>query len=176
MHDQIPKQSHITVVEPAKYNSLNRPREAETLLMACFFGAVMGFVFIGIQPLFGMDTLTSRHAAAYQQLGGWGSAAAISIAWAAHIAVSVCYGLLCGLVVLRTARLDVVLFATIVLAWLTTIVAPPANVIIVQFVSSRDIQLSQLPDFNFSLDVKFVLHLVFFAVISVALFRYMKKT
>jgi hypothetical protein len=84
--------------------------------------------------------------------------------------------LLCGLVVLRTARLDVVLFATIVLAWLTTIVAPPANVIIVQFVSSRDIQLSQLPDFNFSLDVKFVLHLVFFAVISVALFRYMKKT
>jgi hypothetical protein len=144
------------------------------LTLAGVLGVVMGVVFIAIQPLFGMDTLTSRHAAAYQQLGNWSSIAAIAIAWAAHLAVSVFYGLLSGIVVLSTARLGFVTLFTVAFSWLTTVIAPPANAIIVQIVAFQHIQISQLPSFNFSLDVKFVLHLVFFAAISAALYAYRK--
>ncbi|SIS73680.1 hypothetical protein [Neptunomonas antarctica] len=147
----------------------------QILFMACLFGAVMGVVFIVIQPWFGMDTLTSRHAAAYQQLGGWNSVAAIMIAWTAHMAVSVFYGFLSGIVILSTARLELIALATLVFSWLTTLIAPPANAIIVQLVSFQHLQVSQLPGLNFSLDIKFVLHLVFFAAISVALYVYKKR-
>jgi hypothetical protein len=142
--------------------------------MACLFGVVMGVVFIVVQPLFGMDTLTSRHAAAYQQLGGWSSAAAITIAWAAHLAVSVFYGLLSGIVILKTSRLWLITLFTLAFSWLTTVIAPPANAMIVQLVSFQQLQIDQLPSLNFSLDVKFVLHLVFFAAISIALYFYKK--
>jgi hypothetical protein len=143
--------------------------------MACLFGAVMGIVFIVTQPWFGMDTLTSRHAAAYQQLGGWNSVTAVIIAWAAHMAVSVFYGLLSGFVILSTARLEFVALATLAFSWLTTLIAPPANAIIVQMVSFQHLQVSELPGLNFSLDVKFVLPLVFFTAISVALYVYKKR-
>ena len=36
------------------------------LLWAALIGFVVGVLFILVQPSFGMDTLTSRHAAAYQ--------------------------------------------------------------------------------------------------------------
>jgi hypothetical protein len=147
----------------------------QLLLMACLLGAVMGVIFIVIQPIFGMDTLTSRHAAAYQQLGNWSSIAAITIAWTAHLAVSVFYGFLSGIVILSTTRLKVAALFTLAFSWLTTVIAPPANAIIVQFVSFQQIQISQLPSLNFSLDVKFVLHLVFFAAISASLYLYNKK-
>lgn len=147
----------------------------QILFMACLFGAVMGVVFIVVQPWFGMDTLTSRHAAAYQQLGGWSSVTAVIIAWTAHMAVSVFYGFLSGLVMLSTARLELVALATLVFSWLTTLIAPPANAIIVQMVSFQHLKVSELPGLNVSLDVKFVLHLVFFAAISVALYVYKKR-
>ena len=147
----------------------------QILFTACLFGAVMGVVFIAIQPLFGMDTLTSRHAAAYQQLGGWNSVGAVVIAWTAHMAVSVFYGLLSGFVIVSTARLAFVALATLAFSWLTTLIAPPANALIVQLVSFQHIQMSQLPGLNVSLDVKFVLHLVFFSAISIALYVYKKR-
>lgn len=157
---------------------LNKPQNIlrmHILFMACIFGVVMGVVFIIIQPFFGMDTLTSRHAASYQKLGNWSSIAAITIAWAAHLAVSVFYGLLSGFVVLSTSRLGFIALFTLAFSWLTTVIAPPANAIIVQLVSFRHIQISQLPALNFSLDVKFVLHLLFFAAIIAALYVYKKK-
>lgn len=135
----------------------------------------MGVVFIIIQPLFGMDTLTSRHAAAYQKLGAWSSISAISIAWAAHLAVSVFYGLLSGLVISITSRLGIAALFTLAFAWLTTIVAPPANAAIVQLVSFQQLQVDKLPALNFSFDVKFVLHLVFFSAITAALLIYKNK-
>ncbi|WP_372882361.1 hypothetical protein [Psychromonas sp.] len=148
---------------------------AQLLSIACLLGALVGVVFIVIQPFFGMDTLTSRHAAAYQQLGNWSSIAAITIAWGAHLAVSVFYGLLSGVVILRTARLEFVALFTLLFTWLTTVIAPPANAMIVQFVSFQQINIDKLPGVNFSLDVKFVLHLLFFAVISAVLYLNKKK-
>ena len=156
----------------------NKPQNTsrlKLLFISCLLGAVMGVIFIIIQPLFGLDTLTSRHAAAYQKLGSWNNIAAISIAWAAHMAVSVFYGLLCGLIFLKTSRLAIITFFTLAFTWLTTIIAPPANTIIVQLVSFQHIKIDQLPSLNFSFDVKFVLHLVFFAAISVALYIYKKR-
>ena len=47
--------------------------------------------------------------------------------------------------------------------------------IIVQLVSFRHLQVSELPGLNFSPEVKFVLHLVFFTAISVALYVYKKR-
>ncbi|MFA7553337.1 MAG: hypothetical protein WCY88_03725 [Spongiibacteraceae bacterium] len=156
---------------------LNKPEntlQAKMLFIACLFGAVMGVVFILIQPLFGMDTLTARHAASYQQLGNWSSIAATTIAWAVHFVVSIVYGLLSGLVLLNTARLGFIALFTLAFSWLTTVIAPPANAIIVQLVSFQHIQTSQLPSLNFNLDVKFLLHLIFFAAISSALYIYRK--
>lgn len=158
--------------------SLNKQQNmfrVQLLFMACLLGAVMGVVFIVIQPLFGMDTLTSRHAASYQKLGNWSSLAAITIAWTAHLAVSVFYGFLSGIAVLSTSQLKIVALFTLAFSWLTTVIAPPANAIIVQLVSFQQIQINQLPALNFSLDVKFVLHLVFFAAISAPLYVYKKK-
>lgn len=156
----------------------NKPQKTnrlKLLFIACLLGAVMGVVFIVIQPWFGMDTLTSRHAAAYQKLGNWSSIAAITIAWSAHMTVSVFYGLLCGLVLLKTSRLGIIALFILAFTWLTTIIAPPANAIIVQLVSFQHIQINKLPSLNFSFDVKFVLHLLFFAAISAALFIYKKR-
>ena len=178
MHSQIHLQKLKEDTRQSGTVSLSQPqntRQAQFLLFACLLGALMGVVFIVIQPLFGMDTLTSRHAAAYQQLGNWGGVAAIIMAWSAHLAVSVFYGLLSGIAVLSTERLGIVALFTLAFSWLTTIIAPPANAIIVQLVSFQHIQTGQLPSLNFSMDIKFALHLVFFAVISVALYIYNNK-
>lgn len=145
------------------------------LLMAAILGLVAGVVFIIIQPLFGMDTLTSRHAAFYQQLGGWGSVPAIMIAWTAHLLVSIFYGLLCGILLLSTRRLALIVLVTFLFTWITTVIAPPANAMIVQLVSFQQLHVEKLPPLNFSLDVKFLLHLVFFAAISFVLYLYAKK-
>jgi hypothetical protein len=157
---------------------LTKSRETthlKLLVIACLLGIVMGVVFIVIQPLFGMETLTSRHAAAYQQIGSLGSVTAISIAWFAHILVSVFYGLLCGLVLIKTSSLQTIILFNLLFTWITTIIAPKANAMIVQVVSLHKVQLGSLPSLNFSLDAKFALHLVFFAVISLGLYFYKKR-
>ena len=118
---------------------------ARFLSLALLLGAIVGVLFIIVQPLFGMDTLTSRHAAAYQQLGNWSAFPAMIIAWFAHLAVSVFYGLLCGIVVLKYARLSHVVLFTLAFSWLTTLIAPPANALIVQLVSFQQIRPEGLP-------------------------------
>ena len=151
--------------------------EAQKLvLIAGVFGAVMGVIFIMMQPLFGMDTLTSRHAAAYQQLGGLSAAPAIAIAWIAHSAVSIFYGLISGLVMVKFSRVGVIALFALLFTWFTTVIAPPANAMIVQLVSFQQLKIDQLPALNFALDVKFLLHLVFFAAISIALYIYKNKS
>lgn len=154
---------------------LPRDFRMQLLVMAAMLGIVAGVVFILIQPMFGMDTLTSRHAGSYQALGDWGRVAAIIIAWAAHLAVSVFYGLLCGVLVLSTMRLTRIALFTLIFTWITTVIAPPANGMIVQWVSFQYIQLEKLPSLNFGLDIKFWLHLLFFAAISAVLYGYSKK-
>lgn len=156
----------------------NKPQKfvhSRFLTIALILGAVMGILFIVFQPLFGMDTLTSRHAAAYQQLGNWSAIPAIIIAWIAHMGVSLFYGLLSGLVFLKTSKLGVVALYTLFFSWLTTVIAPPANALIIQLVALQQINLDKLPGLNFSFDVKFALHLIFFAVISVGLYVYKRR-
>lgn len=145
------------------------------LVMSCILGGIVGVLFIIVQPMFGMATLTSRHAAAYQQMGAWGAFPAMLIAWFAHMAVSVFYGLICGLVMLRYKQLSIITLFTLAFTWFTTIIAPPANALIVQLVSIQQIKPDMLPPLNFALDVKFVLHLVFFVVIMAVLFIYKNR-
>ncbi len=145
------------------------------LFMACVLGAIVGVLFIIVQPLFGMDTLTSRHAAAYQQMGSWSAMPALIIAWAAHLAVSVFYGLISGIVIMNYRQMSLVALFTLAFSWITTLIAPPANALIVQWVSFQQIRPEALPGLNFHLDAKFVLHLGFFAVISAVLYVYRNR-
>ncbi|MGQ7843933.1 hypothetical protein ACUNV4_05620 [Granulosicoccus sp. 3-233] len=147
----------------------------QLLLISCLLGAVVGVLFIIVQPLFGMDTLTSRHAAAYQQLGDWSVLPAVIIAWVAHLAVSVFYGLISGIVMIRYRPSSVIVLFTVIFSWVTTLIAPPANALIVQLVSFQEIRPQALPGLNFLLDAKFLLHLLFFAAISSALFVYRQR-
>ena len=61
---------------------------------------------------------------------------------------------------------------TLVFTWVTTVIAPPANAIIVQLVSFQQVDSSKLPALNFNLDEKLALHLVVFVAIVVALTGY----
>ncbi len=147
---------------------------ASFLLGAGLLGLVVGVLFIVVQPWFGMDTLTSRHAAAYQQLGGWSATPAMFMAWFAHLAVSVVYGVMGGLVVMAVSRWPGVAIWTLVFTWTTTVIAPPANAIIVQLVSFQQLKSSQLPALNFNFDEKLALHLVVFVAITAPLY-FLKK-
>ncbi len=165
---------------PAEIKTSNAPvlnggkpiHTARLIFMAGLLGVAVGVLFILVQPLFGMDTLTSRHAALYQQLGGWSATPAVLIAWFAHLTVSVLYGLMSGIVVMTVSRLKLVAMLTLAFAWVTTVIAPPANAIIVQLVAYGHIDGNKLPGLNFNLDEKFVLHLAFFAAISGVLYLY----
>jgi len=145
------------------------------LFAASILGAVVGVLFIIVQPWFGMATLTSRHAAAYQELGNWAAAPAVIIAWIAHLAVSVFYGFISGLVILKYRSLGIIALFTLAFSWITTLIAPPANALIVQLVSFQQIRPEALPGLNFLLDAKFFLHLWFFVAIVAVLYVYQNR-
>ncbi len=159
----------IVTTPPTAPDKAGNMRSTRLLLLAGLLGLVVGVLFILVQPLFGMDPLTSRHAAAYQKLGGWSAAPAWAIAWFAHLAVSVAYGLMSGLLVITATRWPWMVLGTLAFGWVTTVIAPPANAIIVQWVSVQRLDLGNLPALNLALDEKFVLHLAFFAVITAIL-------
>ena len=97
---------------------------------------------------------------------------ALWVAWLAHLAVSVAYGLMGGVVVLTVARWPWVALWTLVFTWVTTVIAPPANAIIVQMVSFQQLSASKLPALNFSFDEKFLLHLAVFVAIVAPLYLF----
>ena len=165
----------IGTTNPAALDSENNIPQTRFLFIACLLGLIVGVLFILVQPLFGMDTLTSRHASLYQKLGNWSAIPALVIAWFAHLVVSVLYGLMSGIVVIKFVQLRFVVLFTLAFSWVTTVIAPPANAIIVQLVSFQNIQSDNLPGLNFNLDEKFVLHLLFFGVITSALYVYKNK-
>jgi hypothetical protein len=140
------------------------------LFVAGLLGLVECILFILVQPFFGMDTLASRHAATYQQLGGWSATPALLMAWFAHLAVSV----VCGLVVMAVSRVPMVALWTLAFTWITTVIAPPANALIVQLVSFQQLDAGKLPGLNFNFDEKLALHLVVFAAIIGPLYVYRK--
>lgn len=160
---------------PTARHSEKQLHPARMFFVAGLIGLVVGVLFILVQPWFGMDTLTSRHAAAYQQLGGWSATPALFIAWLAHLAVSVAYGWMGGVVVMAVSRWSVIALWTVVFSWVTTVIAPPANALIVQLVSFQQLTASKLPPLNFSFDEKLALHFVVFGAITAALMVYRRK-
>jgi len=152
-----------------------------TLLIGTLTGFIVGVLFIYVQPLFGMSPLTDRHAAAYTKLSDIGPSMAIVIAWAAHLLVSIGYGIATGLALYLSNMISNISskkslafgLQIIALGWFTTVIAGPANQLIVRFVTSGGFpSLSGLPPLNFNADAKLVLHLIFFLVIGLFILGY----
>ncbi len=152
-----------------------------TLIIGALTGFLVGVLFIYVQPLFGMSPLTDRHAAAYTKLSDISPSMAIVIAWTAHLLVSIGYGIATGIALyisnmtskkLLTFSLQFGL-QIVALGWLTTVIAGPANQLIVRLVTSNGFpSLEGLPPLNFNLDAKLALHLMFFVVSGLFLLAY----
>lgn len=145
-------------------------KSIKLLFIAAIIGFVVGIAFIFIQPLFGMSPLTQRHAAGYMNSGSMSASTAIIIAWCVHLFISVCYGLGTGIALLISRKAIPFVVQIVFLGWFTTVIAPPANGLIVKLVGNKSFpSFEQLPPFNFQLDAKLVLHLLFFAAIAIVL-------
>lgn len=122
--------------------------------------------FILIQPLFGMATLTSRHAEAYNNLGGYSEFTAISLSWIVHVSVSVAYGFLSALIYHFNRSIIVTLAQIVILGWVTTLIATPANEWVIKFITTGQLtSISSLSQLNTELGAKFWLHILFFVLI-----------
>ena len=142
----------------------------KTLLAGAITGLIVGVLFIYVQPWFGMTELTVRHATAYTKLSGISPFMAIVIAWIAHLIVSAAYGIVSAIALLISRNLLVFGAQLVALGWFTTVIAGPANQMIVRVVTSEGFpSLANLPPLNFNLDAKLALHLVFFFAIGLML-------
>ena len=149
----------------------------KTLLIGAIIGFFVGMLFIYVQPLFGMSPLTDRHAAAYVKLSDISPSMAIIIAWSAHLLVSTAYGLASAIALLISRNLAIFSLIIIALGWFTTVIAGPANQLIVRVVTSKSFpSLENLPALNFNLDAKLALHLIFFLFIGLFLLGYSRMS
>ncbi len=155
------------------FNVVDLMNVKKTLIIGAIIGFIVGVLFIFVQPLFGMSPLTDRHAAAYIKLGDISPSMAIVIAWSAHLLVSIAYGLATATALLISRNLPVFALLIVALGWFTTVIAGPANQLIVRAVTSKSFpSLENLPALNFNLDPKLALHLIFFLVIGLFLLGY----
>ncbi|MGX9415828.1 hypothetical protein ACWU4D_00625 [Vibrio sp. WJH972] len=137
-----------------------------TIITTIIIGLVASIVFIMVQPLFGMSTLTSRHAAAYVEFGGYNQTNAFLLSWFVHISVSVFYAALSHLIFIRNSSLTVSTIQVLVLGWITTLTATPANEFVVKLVTTQQFPaISSLSAINTEMGPKLWLHIVFFAFI-----------
>jgi hypothetical protein len=142
----------------------------KTFLTAAFIGLIASIIFILVQPLFGMSTLTSRHAAAYINLGGYGETSALFLSWFVHISVSIAYAILSSLIFNINSSALVNTTQVLVFGWLTTLIATPANEFVVKLVTMKKFpDINALAPLNFEVGPKLWLHLVFFAFIIIGL-------
>lgn len=138
---------------------------------AIIIGIVAGVLFIIVQPVLGMSTLTSRHADAYIELGQYTSSIATFVAWSVHLLVSVFYAVGAAIVFRLSSHFAVSAAQTLLLTWLTTLIAPPANALVIKLLTTGQFPiLKSLPSINTQLDVKFILHLVFFVFVIIGLY------
>lgn len=145
----------------------------KTLIIGAIIGFIVGVLFIFVQPLFGMSPLTDRHEAAYVKLGDIIPSMAIIIAWSAHLLVSTAYGITTAIALLISRNPTIFALFIVVLGWFTTVIAGPANQIIVRVVTSKSFpSMENLPALNFNLDAKLALHLIFFLFIGLFLLAY----
>lgn len=141
-----------------------------TIISTCIVGLVASIAFILIQPVFGMSTLTSRHAMAYINLGGYSEIAALLLSWFVHISVSVFYALLSMLIFSVNTSLVVSVLQVIILGWITTLTATPANEFVVKLVTMQKFpDLGTLSHINTDVGPKLWLHILFFAFVVLGL-------
>ena len=136
-----------------------------TLLVA----VIASIAFIWIQPLFGMLTLTSRHAA-YMDIGGYGEAIAVILSWIVHVSVSIFYTLI-SLSIYKLNHSYLVNFLQIVLlGWLTTLLATPANEWVVKLITTGQLPaIDSLSALNTQVGPKLWLHIMFFIMVVVGI-------
>ncbi len=136
------------------------------LVSSIVIGLFASIAFILIQPFFGMLTLTSRHAAAYVEIGNYNASGAMALSWALHIGVSIIYTLV-SLSIYHVNRSILVNFLqVIILGWATTLIATPANEWVVKFITTGQLSsLSSLSDLNTQVGPKLWLHILFFVLV-----------
>ena len=136
-----------------------------TMIKAFFVGLIASIAFIIAQPFFGMSTLTSRHAAAYM-MGGYDSTVAMVISWIVHISVSVIYAFISAIIFNINRSILASVGQVVVLGWITTMTATPANEWVVKLVNTQSIPgFNHLSAINTDIGPKFWLHILFFAFV-----------
>lgn len=137
-----------------------------TVITTFLIGLIASIAFILIQPLFGMLTLTSRHAAAYIEIGNYNAMIAMILSWTVHISVSVIYTFISLSIYKLNHSFLVSFIQIIVLGWVTTLIATPANEWVVKFITTGQLTvLSSLSDLNTQIGPKLWLHILFFALV-----------
>ncbi|MGJ8581270.1 MAG: hypothetical protein ACSHWR_03030 [Psychromonas sp.] len=140
------------------------------LLIAAVVGIISSVIFIIVQPWLGMSTLTSRHASAYVNLGGYDPSLAVVIAWCVHVSVSVAYAQLSSIIFNINDSMKVNVIQVLFFGWLTTLIATPANELVVKLVTTQQFpKLTSLQGLNFEVGPKLWLHLLFFVFVIIGL-------
>jgi len=141
-----------------------------SIITAALIGFTASIIFILVQPLFGLSTLTSRHALAYVKLGEYSELTAMLIAWFVHISVSIAYAQLSSLIFTINHSLKINVIQVVFFGWLTTLIATPANEFVVKLVTTGTFPaLSSLSGLNMEIGPKFWLHIVFFVFVMIGL-------
>jgi len=145
---------------------MNTVINKNTFITAIIVGILASIAFILIQPVFGMLTLTSRHAAAYIKLGEYSVTSALVLSWFVHISVSVFYALLSTIIFNINRTWIVNLVQVMVLGWITTLTATPANEFVVKLITSLQFpDLNALSALNTEIGPKLWLHIMFFVFV-----------
>lgn len=147
-------------------NLLGLNMNKHTLTTALILGLIASVVFIVAQPLFGMATLTSRHASAYVNYGSYSETSAVILSWLLHIGVSIFYTLLSTLIFNINHSLFVNFSQIIALGWISTLFATPANEWVVKLVTTQQLPLLEsLSALNTQIGPKLWLHILFFTFV-----------
>ena len=140
-------------------------------IKAILIGLIASIAFILIQPFFGLTTLTSRHAAAYVSLGGYNETVALILSWVVHVSVSIVYAILSTLIFSINSSLIISSIQVLVLGWITTLIATPANEWVVKLVTTQKLpDISALAPVNTDIGPKFWLHVMFFVFVMIGLY------
>ena len=140
-------------------------------IKAILIGLIASIAFILIQPFFGLATLTSRHAAAYVSLGGYNETVALILSWVVHVGVSIVYAILSTLIFNINSSLIISSIQVLVLGWITTLIATPANEWVVKLVTTQKLpDISALAPVNTDIGPKFWLHVMFFVFVMIGLY------
>lgn len=140
------------------------------LLTALAIGLIASIAFILIQPFFGMATLTSRHAAAYVNQGGYTEITALILSWLVHVSVSMAYAVASAIIFYINRSVLVSVLQIFAWGWFTTLIATPANEWVVKLVTMHEFTaFNQLQPLNTDIGPKFWLHVMFFVFVVAGL-------